>query len=1163
MIESHEKPNLSSRFECELLRKSTTSMNSVMNSISPSSDGMLYKKENGLEKQVLTPKISKDIPKKKDNAHNIGNRRFSNKNSSASLNINTSRVLGDDYESEYKIHMNPAPTDLPPQRFTNALGSVRSIAQQLLNCPSDDFFRLYNLLQKLQYAIIYEINPQTSNLREHQNQQINSNNSKKEKPFQVKILFDPGDLFLCIQRTSLRFYEAWKIKKEDLEETLKHNQESKQKQEVKIADEKVINITEEFSLNMNSDDFDEDKSDKLEDVDEESIRKILKEEERVAWKLWEQSMLTLATLAEECVGPAWRWQIYQRRNRSFIKNYRILNSKNQDLNQQIYTDDSISTIGMASASNMAYGSVNSKIQNWYHRESLSCTSSGEDDDGYNASNCGSTSSVRSNSNGANFAAESAIAFFDGSQNQNSLLSWNTTEQNTLTKTESSCFPTVDYPPIPEVLPAAMLRFAASVSNTILESSKTVDSLVSMSSPKNSTSKNSSNIESNEKNETHFSLQTLSDDLESLVRTEQYLLIRRQRIGDAQRKLVLALCCGECDGTENDESNSTIWKRSNEWIIAGAHIPVAAMFISWVETAMTGWPRKKSEKELEQTFFENEIFARDGIKTNGVVDDHINGDQYSDSKNTLDNKVQDTAKTENIIYPEGTARTFFWSDLVNIGEIDWCFTLKVSRAMSDLIAAQWRPPTLNNQFGTESMMGLLALAERGLNIQQYSIFGSPDDFKHNCMVNDELAEEERMIALTSSIEAMSALVSLGSRGQIPTDSLLYVLSGLCRLLAAADTERLLTAETDESLTSKEFNSSISLDENNQIQRQHLFLSQRESFLSDTAELLWDLIAHHKTSGITVSVLLEVIEMDFSFMTNENLLDEEISSLLACSGAIRAIGAAMWGNPPNVDGVKSLRIFWGSTMRVLGKVSFAIYSEILNIPDFCNPTSLYLDIIYEIVVSVRRVVDGEMVEGNGALTPYEWEALTFTLQKGLLPWLDDYGFRNSDVIPKTVEYNANSIESKKMSEKDSIIHNQTSQRQLICNEICEVFARIKFFLAKCSPNAGKKESSCHHLIVDDFCRHQLHLLLLKEACPLLPPLLASNLALAVVRSWTSVGYLPYRGGNWYETASELLANVFATYDDVNYGFHGACVHSPEVGLLSILFYFVKVNLFNYMN
>lgn len=785
------------------------------------------------------------------------------------------------------------------------------------------------------------------------------------------------------------------------------------------------------------------------------------------------------------------------------------------------------------------------LQSQSPNENVSCISSGEEDWGFNPSTSPSpsTSSLQSVVGPAELAAESALAFFAGSQNQNSLqINLNLSEPQSRSRSSSSGLPIIDYPPIPEVLPSAMLRFAASVCTTVLEPVKTMDSIVS--------------------------IRPVYGDVISIVRSEQRKLLRRQRIGEAQRDLILALCYGDRKEKNDPENNnhkveSDSWQTSTQWSIVGAHIPIATMFVSWAETAISGWPMEKSQdaiqfvasnvtkadETLDKT--QNEQMSPDQ-GTTSFKSEQVNLERNEDSKPPSDNgnehSSQNLTKTNVSSDPSDSQNKIIenkvdaidelevsisWCELVNIGPLDWWYTLQVSRAMADLVTIGWRPPPLHNQFGTESVTGLLAIAERGLNLR-FSIFGNPTDFKYASTATDQDARQERLAAVSSSAETMSALASLGSRGTIPTECLPLIVSCLCRLLATADSEMVSPPTFEDLYPFEDLDKSDLSDEDQRILEQNTYISQREACLSDTADFLWALIAHHTSASASVSILFELMDIDFSYLSSEMVADELLNSIFACSGAVRALGAALWGNPPEVTGVQSLRIYWGAAIEIFSKVSRSIYEHVSGNSNPSFFTNSVLVIVLEIAVSLRRIVDGEMVEGIGALTPHEWEALITALETGLFPWLDDCDCRNE---------NSNLVDN---DETNSFIGNYISLRQRISNEVCEICGQVKYFLSKYISTTSIDDTRYHHFIVDDTCRRHFHLMLLQEACPRLPPLLASNLAISVVQSWKSIGCFPYRGGSWCENSSELLAYTFAIYDDTNFGYQGGYVHSPEVSL-----------------
>ena len=260
----------------------------------------------------------------------------------------------------------------------------------------------------------------------------------------------------------------------------------------------------------------------------------------------------------------------------------------------------------------------------------------------------------------------------------------------------------NHPIIPEVLPAAMLRFAASVSEMAVPPLRTSDSTIRVEG-----------AQSHLKNE-----RSVGEVVGRAVWEAQRWLVRRQRVGNAQRDLVLALCCKPSDedgdnssqvtgrgagsGQQRSPANSVVSGISNyrngegpQWTIVGAHIPVASMLATWIETAKAGWPTQRSS------------FDPTSVDVSGPKD-------------------------------------LVWSRVAKAGAIDWWYVLQVSRASTDLVTAGWRPPPRGSA-GENCMKGLLDIARRGLVL-------SSRDFKSSRRSFDQDAREERLAAASSSARA---------------------------------------------------------------------------------------------------------------------------------------------------------------------------------------------------------------------------------------------------------------------------------------------------------------------------------------------------------------------------------------------------------------------------
>ena len=285
-----------------------------------------------------------------------------------------------------------------------------------------------------------------------------------------------------------------------------------------------------------------------------------------------------------------------------------------------------------------------------------------------------------------------------------------------------------------------------------------------------------------------------------------------------------------------------------------------------------------------------------------------------------------------------------------------------------------------------------------------------------------------------------------------------------------------------------------------------------------------------------------------------------SVLAAAGAIRACGAAFWGDPPQVKGVGSLRIFWNQLLLLLARISSSIRcprdfhetgiseednaeyrhsstrSEQVKLGGvtvdteamkqglgqqtmcLCEQTQPSLVVILEVAVALRRLTDGELIQHIDTLAPDEWEPFLRALE-ALVEWLDA-----RLILDHPKKCGA-------ISKRNKVL-----LRRIIA-EVRAIFDQTEAFLTR-----GDIENN-FHCIVDDEYRKKLHILMLRTACPLLQPAHATNVALSVVRSWTWGGYYLNRGDLWYKIASDVLGDAFSMFDQESFGFRGY-VHAPSV-------------------
>ena len=351
-------------------------------------------------------------------------------------------------------------------------------------------------------------------------------------------------------------------------------------------------------------------------------------------------------------------------------------------------------------------------------------------------------------------------------------------------------------------------------------------------------------------------------LSQYLHEERRWLRRRKRLGDTQRDLAFGMFCGSDDQDEGRKNESGD-ESHQSWSVPGAHMPVAIMIQSWLETCQAPWP---SSKELE----EGKIpFEYDPVDGNDDDEETLNQDKATDASPPTEIVVPSGGGgSSSINESEKGLRYSRWGDLVDLTRIDFWYTLRVLRDCSDLVSAGWcPPPTL---VGESIVMSLLNIAERGL---VYLLEDSSD--KQG--MDEEQVRKERLVACSCSSESLVALKVLAARDDLPEQVITAVSISLCRLLSATETKSpsSVSEHGEEAMFDKEIS------------------TQRGYIASTSAELLWVLLSRDATACQAADALLDVIDLDFHsvFANLERKQVEECVKI--ASGAIRALSASFWG------------------------------------------------------------------------------------------------------------------------------------------------------------------------------------------------------------------------------------------------------------------------------
>jgi hypothetical protein len=410
---------------------------------------------------------------------------------------------------------------LQPNMFMRRPPPVRMVVDELFRIDNGDFHAGERYLRLLRDALEME--------------------GMASQSGEMGISCDPGETFLCIKQISERYHSRWSEVKQNRSRKKKDKasrlgQKIEVKIDVEISSEAEGQHVDQIATGTGLDDTKHSLStmggsvatgenkkgsgSSLIDIDEDTWNEI----EQVCWEIFELAMWCCAILAKVCVGPAWNYQVKERRMRLQVARFERLR-----VSQSIY----------AAASNNSIPAAGTPAAR--DRQRMISFQEGER---------------------AELSAKSG-AFFLSPPRQ------------------------LQYPSIPEVLPISMLRFAAAFGNAILSKVKYPDSVVLLTKDKGCDDEEGEKID----------LRNFANSLEQLLWEEQRSLIRRQRLGEAQRELSAALITDETEDDIDivfDDQSATgrsvaSQSKRYKWNIPGSHEPVATMIRSWLETTLVGWP----------------------------------------------------------------------------------------------------------------------------------------------------------------------------------------------------------------------------------------------------------------------------------------------------------------------------------------------------------------------------------------------------------------------------------------------------------------------------------------------------------------------------------------------------------------------------------------------
>lgn len=580
----------------------------------------------------------------------------------------------------------------------------------------------------------------------------------------------------------------------------------------------------------------------------------------------------------------------------------------------------------------------------------------------------------------------------------------------------------------------------------------------------------------------------------------------------------------------------------DWSIPGVHTPVTLMIHSWLDACQAlPIPREIVDRNIPYHFEERELKT---TEAEGMHD--MSPGRPPPTEILLPIKMDQSVTPYSCAEGEMTdcGKYTYWGEVVDNSSFDWWYTLRVLRDCSDLVSAGWSP---SGRVGERIILNLISIVERGLS---FLVEGS--DLMRGI-------RKGRLVACSCLAESLIAMKTLASREEIPQSALRPLATALCQAISAAETP--ITSDVN-------CGSDVVQEEDIILEKE--ILTQQTFFASNSAELLWVLLARENTACPVTDVLLDAVNIDLHVVITDDNRAEVNRCAKISRVAIRTLSAALWGGPPSVAGLPQLRFLTSPLIDLFGSVASSFFkgqnhdlnskfniaghetSVVLldkHVPSLDGDNGTVLDVIFEIVLAMQRLFQNEMVSkgfqhsipsalhvlmyiifrspNQSNLCPTEWESVVRSIDVGVSPWL----LRRDGSLPV-----ANEIRAEAMA----------------------LFSQITSFLLSASNTIG------FHPIVDDDSREYLHLFCLRKIAPLLRmehtiakptsyPVTfgddATNLAIAVIKSWSAIRYLPFKEGDWARRASHVLAEAFLipnsqSIDDCPY--IGGYLHHPLVRL-----------------
>jgi hypothetical protein len=625
--------------------------------------------------------------------------------------------------------------------------------------------------------------------------------------------------------------------------------------------------------------------------------------------------------------------------------------------------------------------------------------------------------------------------------------------------------------------------------------------------------------------------------EQLIQNERTWLMQRQEIHKIQAVIVSSLCL-----LEQDENTSVDELCQSYLDMSGAekdgalqmHVyskALTTVIKSWLQTALAGWPEELSCRRRDKVSgFEMGLALRNGsidwesnssmmvtdIASNGWLPfhfAHVEMDSNDGDGSIESNRAALKDDIDEVVFCliELTERGLFKGR-----EASYLFDQK-SVAAEDVTAASC---------AAESICALAALGDALVTISRPRFW----HLVHRlCYI---LAAAE---ALESGDDSSRYLdISYHSYGGKMTS---VADNGQIEPSGSSWTEKTLKNEIGASFTSSD---GI---ENAQLETMELIRAQRNACLLDNAELLWFFLSNEVTCEGTITCLISMLS------ERGELAEVNDDAAFQVVGAIRTLGTALFGHPPEVSGIALLRPFWMCVLEAFSKLAPKLGAHAESHKDSKSNTARdrrKVSMLLEIIVATRRLLENIIsaatveIENEDTppyiLLPQEYEFFNKLIDTTFVPALNL-------LLEEFTESNLN--EGENLSDEERLL---STKKRILANECLSVLENLEVFLR--TTNA---------LMMEEQTRNMLYGIILDKICPLLYifrnrrldeaeglTLSGESVARSVFSSWALFGCTStYRREKWSDIAARFLLKAFAVYDKADFGFdHSGHVHPARV-------------------